>query len=103
MIAGKVIDFLLTVAEEQALLPERQIKANIKAKDDLHWIDVMQTSFKFEFQFLVLARDQTSVAQTIRTQLNKFVSKGIGFNPTEILIYSTSCGETVGELLSRGV
>ena len=43
MIAGKVLDFLLSVAEEQALLPERQTKANIKAKDDLHWIDVMQT------------------------------------------------------------
>ena len=103
MIAAKVLDFLLSVAEGQAILPERQTKDNINAKDDLHWIDLMQTHLKFEFQFLVLARDQTSVAQTIRTQLKKFVSKGIGFNPTEILIYSTSCGETVGELLSRGV
>ena len=101
MIAGKVLDFLLSVAEEQALLPERQTKANIKAKDDLHWIDLMQTHLKFEFQFLVLARDQTRVAQAIRTQLKKFVSKGIGFYPTEILIYSTSSGGTVGELVSQ--
>ena len=49
----------------------------------------------------MLAREQTRVAQAIRTQLKKFVSKGIGFYPTEILIYSTSSGGTVGELVSQ--
>ena len=101
MIAGKVLDFLLSVAEEQAILPERRIKANIKAKHDLHWIEVEPSKARFEFQFLVLARDQTKVTNVIRTQLKKFTSKGIDFNPGVIVIYTTSSGGTVGELVSQ--
>ena len=99
--AGKVLDFLLSVAEEQAILPERRIKANIKAKHDLHWIEVEASKARFEFQFLVLARDQTKVTNVIRTQLKKFTSKGIDFDPGMIIIYTTSTGGTVGELVSQ--
>ena len=85
------------------MLPEWEAPRNIKAKGAFHWIDVLQVVFAFEFQFLVLARDQTSVAQTIRTQLKKFAKAGaLNFHPTEILIYSTSNGETVGEFVTRG-
>ena len=99
--AGMVLDFLLSVAEGQAIIPERQTKANIKAKNNLHWIEVEADKARFEFQFLVLARDQTKVTNVIRTQLKKFTSKGIDFNPGVIVIYTTSSGGTVGELVSQ--
>ena len=54
--AGKVIDYLLSVADVQAQLPERNIPANIRARDDLHWFSV-NTEYKVvDFEFLVLAR-----------------------------------------------
>ena len=56
VMAGKVIDYLLSVADVQAQLPERNIPANIRARDDLHWFSV-NTEYKVvDFEFLVLAR-----------------------------------------------
>jgi hypothetical protein len=53
---GEVIDYLLSVADEQAALPERRVVANIRATHDLHWFSVKTKDYLVEFEFLVLAR-----------------------------------------------
>ena len=98
--AGKVVDYLLSVADEQANLPERVTPANIKAKYDLHWFDIKTANWLVEFQFLVLAKTQSKVATAICSQLKEFVTKESKFHPTEILIYSTSQGLNAGEYIT---
>ena len=56
VMAGKVIDYLLSVAEMQALLPEKKNPANIRARHDLCWFSVSTEFNSVEFEFLVLAR-----------------------------------------------
>ena len=57
VMAGKVIDYLLSVADEQAALHELEVLDTTRAMDNNHWIDVFDTRDLFEFQFQVLARD----------------------------------------------
>ena len=56
VMVGEVIDYLLSVADEQAALPERRVTANIRATHDLHWFSVKTKDYLVEFEFLVLAR-----------------------------------------------
>ena len=57
VMAGKVIDYLLSVADEQAALHELEVLDTTRAMDNNHWIDIFDKRDLFEFQFQVLARD----------------------------------------------
>ena len=98
---GEVIDYLLSVADEQAALPERRVTANIRATHDLHWFSVKTKDYLVEFEFLVLARGQSKVAEVVSAQIQKFVLKDTNFNPTDILIYSSNVGSTAGEIIDQ--
>ena len=63
--AGKVIDYLLSVADEQAALPEKKNTANIRAASNNHRIHSRVVNNLFEFQFLVLRRSQSEIAAAI--------------------------------------
>ena len=52
--AGKVVDYLLSVADEQAALPERRVQTNIRAASNNHRIHSRVDNNLFEFQFLFL-------------------------------------------------
>ena len=67
--AGEVIDYLLSVADEQAVLPERKNPANIRAMHDLHWFNINYEKSLIEFEFLVLAKEKSQVATAISTKL----------------------------------
>ena len=102
VMAGKVVDYLLELADMQASLIERKVGQSNRPVDNNHWVELRDDRNLFEFQFQVPASSQHEVSLVISKQLKVFVRDAINaFDPTEILIYSTSCGGTLRDYVDQ--
>ena len=72
VMAGKVVDYLLTVADEQDAFIE-SVNDIMRVKDNHHWINVNNDGDNvFEFQFQVHTDKQIRVARDISSKLQDF-------------------------------
>ena len=98
---GEVIDYLLSVADEQAALPERRVTANIRATHDLHWFSVKTKDYLVEFEFFCLGKRIVHGSRSSQCVDLEVFLKDTNFNPTDILIYSSNVGSTAGEIIDQ--
>ena len=49
--AGKVVDYLLELADMQASLIERKVGQSTRPVDNNHWVELRDDRNLFEFQF----------------------------------------------------
>ena len=100
--AGKVVDYLLELADMQASDIERKVGQSNRPVDNNHWVELRDDRNLFEFQFQVPASSQHVVSLAISKQLKVFVGDASNaFDPTEILIYSASCGGTLRDYVDQ--
>ena len=86
----------------QASLIERKACQSTRAVVNNHWVELCDDRTLFEFQFQAPASSQYVVSLTVSKQLKEFVRDASNdFDPTQILIYSTSCRGNLRDYADR--